>query len=76
MLGSNDLSKLQIDVLAEYVDLLQNHYVEQLSTFNKHFWYIRLKHLTKSDVITLFWEPTSYTIKHNGKVVKYVASDK
>lgn len=66
------LSKEQIEVLSEYLDLLQNGYVNRFVTVNDTFWFIKVKHLVNGRELTIRWNHELAGIWENGRSIKQI----
>lgn len=64
------LSREQIGVLCEYLDLLQNGYTEMFQFIGKAIWMFKLRHLTNGRVLTIVWTPKTACIKEGKKILK------
>lgn len=69
---NRELSKEQIEVLSEYLDLLQNGYVNRFATYNDTFWFIKVKHLINGRELIVRWNHESAGIWENGRVIKQI----
>lgn len=69
------LSREQIGVLCEYLDLLQNGYTEILQFIGKELWMFKLRHLSNGRVLTLVWTPKAACIKEGRKIIKVLLYD-
>lgn len=66
------LSKVQVEVLGEYLDLLSNGYVNRFSYFSEEFWLIKVIHLTNNRELTLKWSNQWAGIKENNTTIKEI----
>lgn len=64
------LSKLQVEVLDEYLDLLSMGYLSVFAVYDEHYWFIKIKHRANGRTLTLHWNPTRACIKENRKTLK------
>lgn len=71
-MNNRTLSKEQIEVLSEYLDLLQNGFVNRFATYNDTFWFIKVKHLVNGRELTIRWNHELAGIWENGRVVKQI----
>ena len=66
------LSKEQIEVLSEYLDLLQNGYTTRFITLNDSYWFIKVKHLINGRELTVRWNRELAGIWENGRSIKQI----
>lgn len=66
------LSQEQIEVLSEYLDLLQNGYVNRFATYNDSFWFIKVKHLVNGRELTIRWNHDLAGIWEGRRIVKQI----
>ena len=66
------LSQEQIEVLSEYLDLLQNGYVNRFATYNDSFWFIKVKHLVNGRELTIRWNHELAGIWEGRRIVKQI----
>lgn len=66
------LSKEQVEVLSEYLDLLQNGYTNRFATFNETYWFIKVRHLLNGRELTIRWNHELAGIWENGRVIKQI----
>ena len=71
-MNNRTLSKEQIEVLSEYLDLLQNGYVNRFATYNDTFWFIKVKHLINGRELVVRWNRDLAGIWENGRVIKQI----
>lgn len=64
------LSKLQVEVLDEYLDLLSMGYLNVFAVYDERYWFIKIKHKSNGRMLTLHWNPTGACIKENSKTLK------
>lgn len=64
------LSKLQVEVLDEYLDLLSMGYLSVFAFYDDSFWFIKIKHRSNGRTLTLHWNPTGACIKEKRKTLK------
>lgn len=66
------LSKEQVGVLSEYIDLLRNHYVHVFEIYQDNFWFIKVRHLTNGRILTLRWRPSEGLLMEGRKIIKQI----
>ena len=66
------LSKEQIEVLSEYLDLLKNGYVNRFAAYNDSFWFIKVKHLVNGRELTIRWNHELAGIWEGRRIVKQI----
>lgn len=71
-MNNRTLSKEQIEVLFEYLDLLKNGYVNRFATFHDTFWFIKVKHLVNGRELTIRWNHELAGIWENERIIKQI----
>lgn len=66
------LSKEQVEVLSEYLDLLQNGYHTRFITVNDTFWFIKVYHMVNGRELTIRWNHELAGIWENGRSIKQI----
>lgn len=69
-----NLSKIQIGMLNEYVDLILNGYMVRFQSFTNSWWYVRMQHISNGRTLTLQWKPEIFEIKEGKRSLKAVGS--
>ena len=64
------LSKVQIEVVNDYLDLLQNQYMQIFASIHPEWWFIKLRHLVNGRTLILEWQGESATLREGKNVLK------
>lgn len=67
------LSQVQVEVVSDYLDLLQNGYTNMFAVYQKEYWFIKVPHLTNGRVLTLRWTTDYATLCEGKEVLKRYA---
>lgn len=63
-----DLTKIQVGMLNEYIDLILNGYQVQVQSFQEKRWFVKLRHIRNRRTLIMEYRPDKYTIRE-GKVI-------
>lgn len=67
------LSKEQVGVLDEYIDLLSSGYINMFAVYQADYWLIKLKHSRNGRILTLYWSPSKSYLSENKRILKTIA---
>lgn len=72
-MNNQKLSKVQIEVVSDYLDLLQNGYVNMFAIYQREYWFIKVRHLTNGRILTIRWSCGYATLCEGKKELKRYA---
>lgn len=67
-----NLSKVQIGMLNEYIDLILCGYLVQHQTIQRNWWFIKLKHKANGRTLILEWKPDRFNLREKNVILKNV----
>lgn len=67
------LSQVQVEVVSDYLDLLQNGYINMFAVYQKEYWFIKVRHMVNGRVLTLRWTTDYATLCEGKEVLKRYA---
>ena len=65
-MNMSKLSQAQIEVVSDYLDLLQNGYVNMFAIYKPEFWFMKERHLTNGRILTFRWS-SGYAALYDAK---------
>lgn len=67
-----NLSKVQVGMLNEYIDLILNGYIVQVQSYDEKRWFVKMRHSHNRRVLIVTWRPDCYTIREGKTILKHV----